>query len=390
MRHLSFIIASAAGALVAIACASKSTNTAETSVSKEVTPQSDATLSLDTGAVLQVSSGSVSAPITLGLAEVNTEKLAAAVPADAAPAFAFTPHQTTFEKPVTITIPALSDANVVYRLDDESDTTFEEVPNVAFADGHASFQTSHFCIYVAVHSNHNNGTGGATASGGASSIGGTATVGGTASSGGIGPALGGATSATTGGTTNSGIGGALSTGGRSTIATGGTSTGGAVAATGGRSTATGGTSTGGAVAATGGAFATGGATSTGGALATGGATSTGGALATGGAFATGGALGTGGTTSVSTNGSIGTKFCAGDTAPGTPTACFNAGMAACGTSVTACCGDSGCNFALTCTLAGTYSETACISDASSTSKATYSQVRSCLVGAGCSFPAATN
>ena len=63
-------------------------------------------------------------------------------------ATAFLPHGLTFDVPATITLPAPAGAARVLRLDDERDTSWEEVAGVTFADGNASFGTSSFSIYV--------------------------------------------------------------------------------------------------------------------------------------------------------------------------------------------------------------------------------------------------
>jgi len=379
--------------LFASGCASK-TDTASSSppqsVSGEVTPQLSVTLAVGNSVSLQVPAGSVTENKTLTIAASSFDGIAAPVPANAAQPFAFTPDGTAFEKPVTVTLQAVDGADEVLRLDNEQDTTWEIVDGATFANGVATFQTTHFCIYVTAAS-------GQKGSGGASSVGGASS-----SSGGQSQGLGGA--AVSSGGANLGIGGmslatggAISSGGAFT-ATGGktagaggalvVSTGGTVAATGGKSPATGGAfaATGGVVAATGGKSpATGGAFAATGGMspATGGSATGGASLATGGQSTTGGASsGAGGSSSV-----VATNFCA-TSSDAPPTACYTAGMTSCSTSVSACCADTGCSFALTCTLKGSAGETACISDAGSSSKALYNTAKQCLISSntGCPLP----
>ncbi|MFM2421298.1 MAG: hypothetical protein RL385_6021, partial [Pseudomonadota bacterium] len=88
----------------------------------------------------------------LTVAAIAEESIAADLPSvltPVSPATAFTPHGTTFEAPVTLSLfydaPAGA-ALVVLRLDDEQDTTWERVPAI-FKDGVAFFETTHFSIY---------------------------------------------------------------------------------------------------------------------------------------------------------------------------------------------------------------------------------------------------
>jgi hypothetical protein len=64
------------------------------------------------------------------------------------------PHGTTFEKPVTITLPfdtsAVADTAelVVMRLDDEEDTTWEPAGPLVLGAGEVSFQVETFSVYT--------------------------------------------------------------------------------------------------------------------------------------------------------------------------------------------------------------------------------------------------
>jgi hypothetical protein len=63
-------------------------------------------------------------------------------------ASAFLPHGLTFDVPATITLPAPAGATRVLRLDDELDTTWQELAGVTFSDGSATFSTPGFSIYA--------------------------------------------------------------------------------------------------------------------------------------------------------------------------------------------------------------------------------------------------
>ena len=71
---------------------------------------------------------------------------------EASPAFAFTPHGTTFEAPVTVSLPLETpgaQSVVVWRLEDESDQSWERIDEVTVRDGLAIFETNRFSIYLA-------------------------------------------------------------------------------------------------------------------------------------------------------------------------------------------------------------------------------------------------
>lgn len=381
---------------LAAACASKvDSSHSDHSVTTQVTPQTGATLTVGDEARIDVNAGSVTEAKSLQVAAVDADTLAAPVPEVATQPYAFTPHRTTFEKPVTVTLRAATNANAVLRLDDENDSTWEVVDGVTFANGTATFQTNHFCIYITAHIDQTQaGTGGAGSSGGASAASGGASGLGV---GGSGVSAGGTLSAPH----STATGGALVATGGHTFATGGAATGGAFMATGGKPPATGGSiAAGGSKPSGGGSIATGGTLATGGSKPSGGSIATGGALAasggsgvtTGGSIATGGSSAVTGGASATTGGSSGRvviDFCTASDAA--PSACYTNGMASCATSISACCADSGCAFALKCTLANTYSEAACISDAGASSRTLYNAVKQCLVNSssGCPFPPVT-
>lgn len=62
--------------------------------------------------------------------------------------FAFTPHGTSFAEPVTLQLPFTGAGDVVLRLDDESDTSWEIVEGATFADGIATVQVQSFSLYL--------------------------------------------------------------------------------------------------------------------------------------------------------------------------------------------------------------------------------------------------
>ena len=64
-------------------------------------------------------------------------------------AYAFTPHGTHFDEPVSITLPFEAEGYglLLYRLDDEFDLTWSLVEGALFQDGRVSFTTDGFSIY---------------------------------------------------------------------------------------------------------------------------------------------------------------------------------------------------------------------------------------------------
>jgi hypothetical protein len=61
--------------------------------------------------------------------------------------YAFTPHGAWFNAPVTIELAYEGVADMVLRLDDENDDTWEEVLDVTFAGSIATFEVDGFSIY---------------------------------------------------------------------------------------------------------------------------------------------------------------------------------------------------------------------------------------------------
>jgi hypothetical protein len=102
------------------------------------------------GAKVEIPAGALATGTDIGVAAVDLSALAAlpAVISAAGSAIAFTPHGTTFQTPVTLTLPHDGSGDVVLRLDDEADTTWEVVSSAVFAGSEAKVTTSTFSIYV--------------------------------------------------------------------------------------------------------------------------------------------------------------------------------------------------------------------------------------------------
>lgn len=75
--------------------------------------------------------------------------LAGTTMARASAVFAFTPHGTQFSEPVEITFEVTERADVVLRLDDPTDATWEFVQDAVIEGGTAHLATDHFSLYAA-------------------------------------------------------------------------------------------------------------------------------------------------------------------------------------------------------------------------------------------------
>ncbi|HEY5958598.1 MAG TPA: hypothetical protein VIV60_18685, partial [Polyangiaceae bacterium] len=166
---------------------------------EEVSPDAATTQTIDTrGGTIETSSGAkvvvpvnaVAAQMALTVAPKSIEDVKATLPTDLAYAgqpVAFTPYGTAFAVPVTISIPADSDANVVLALENESYTKWQEMPGVQFAGRLATFQSKQFGVFAPCRRSHttglggssSTGQGGAVASGGRSNSGSSVSQGGT-------------------------------------------------------------------------------------------------------------------------------------------------------------------------------------------------------------------
>ena len=144
-------------------------------------PSADATrIGSDGGTVTEgkasvdVPKGALGSPVKIAV----TPSEVSVTPPDgyvlAGPAIAFTPYGTTFEKPVTLTLPysSSSETLAVLRLDDEDDDSWEVIGGGKFAKGLATLDVSSFSIYAVAAESAIDGAGGAGGMG-ATAIGGT-------------------------------------------------------------------------------------------------------------------------------------------------------------------------------------------------------------------------
>ncbi len=102
------------------------------------------------GAEVMVPAGALEADVEISVASVDVSD--AELPEGfelAGDPIAFTPHGTSFEEAVTLTLPYDSDADslTILRLDDEDDTTWEVVQGGSFDDGVATVEVNSFSIY---------------------------------------------------------------------------------------------------------------------------------------------------------------------------------------------------------------------------------------------------
>ncbi len=105
------------------------------------------------GATVTVPAGALSTQVSIGVAEVSVAPSTLPANFDAAsPIFAFTPHGTSFSMPVTVVLPLTEAATKVLRLENPSDSTWEEVSNVNFTSTTATFTVTGFSFFVAGNS----------------------------------------------------------------------------------------------------------------------------------------------------------------------------------------------------------------------------------------------
>lgn len=108
-------------------------------------------LVLENGAGVEVPEGALESDTKIAVQEVSHDKLPDAPGGAmvAGPSVAFTPHGQEFKMPVRISVPYDSEKRgerSVHRLDDEKDTTWEEVKGAKFEDGKASFDSMTFSV----------------------------------------------------------------------------------------------------------------------------------------------------------------------------------------------------------------------------------------------------
>jgi hypothetical protein len=99
------------------------------------------------GVTVTIPAGALDGDTEIGVAEVSGIADADfATPSGTA--YAFTPHGAVFAEPVTIRIPQDGTGDLAMRLDDESDTSWELVPNTTFGADYAEFEVSSFSVYL--------------------------------------------------------------------------------------------------------------------------------------------------------------------------------------------------------------------------------------------------
>lgn len=119
----------------------------------EVTPEAGGTLTLG-GATVTIPPNAVSEPTTITLAELDPESVAELPGGYQAegPMLALLPHGLTFSEPVTITLGHTSmeppQNLAVLRLDDEADSSWEDVAGVSADSTSISFETQRFCVLL--------------------------------------------------------------------------------------------------------------------------------------------------------------------------------------------------------------------------------------------------
>lgn len=122
-----------------------------------ITADAPATIKLDTGARLSIPEGSVTEDVEVELkrpTDRNSLSLLKRVQPEfkvASAPYVVTPHGTTFEKDLELTLPIAkgkTDRLVVARLDDEEDSTWEVHSTPKISEGAAKIPVRHFSVYV--------------------------------------------------------------------------------------------------------------------------------------------------------------------------------------------------------------------------------------------------
>lgn len=139
MRSNVFVIVALLSAALATGCGGET----------EPGGSSGATVIAKDGAEVSVPAGVAPAGVTIAVAKSTATTAAApAWVSQTGDVYAFTPHGTTFSAPVTLKLPYTGAGDVVLRLDDENDTTWEIVEGATFANGVATVQVSKFSLYL--------------------------------------------------------------------------------------------------------------------------------------------------------------------------------------------------------------------------------------------------
>jgi len=123
-------------------------------------PEQAATLSLQTGAELEIPAGALAADLSLSLERPSDEvalKLVKHLDANqklASAPYVVTPHGTLFTKAVNVTLPMTAGSDVsrlkVVWLEDEEDTTWELLTTPTVVGNKASFTLNHFSVLALV------------------------------------------------------------------------------------------------------------------------------------------------------------------------------------------------------------------------------------------------
>lgn len=150
-----------------------------------------------------VPEGALSSPVAIAVALSEVEVPAPSGYSLVGTPIAFTPHGTTFKKPVTLTLPysSASDKLALLRLDDEDDESWELVDGGSYAKGLATVEVESFSIYAVAAEDVTDGSGGGGMSAGSGTGGADTAASGT---GGADTAAGGADTAAGGAATASG------------------------------------------------------------------------------------------------------------------------------------------------------------------------------------------
>ena len=133
------------------------------------------TLELAGGATIELPPGAVPEGVKVTAAIVEA---AAAPPSGlqvSGKVYAFLPHGTRFAKPVTIKIPASSATNAVFELDDDDDTSWEQVASSKEEKGFHAVTVEHISLFAELAALE--GTGGAGGGGGLGAGGSPSTAG---------------------------------------------------------------------------------------------------------------------------------------------------------------------------------------------------------------------
>lgn len=119
----------------------------------EVTPEAGGTLTLG-GATVTIPPNAVAEPTMVTLEQIDPESVAELPSGYEAegPMLALLPHGLSFSEPVTITLSHTSTAPpqnlAVLRLDDEADSSWEDVAGVSADSTGISFETQRFCVLL--------------------------------------------------------------------------------------------------------------------------------------------------------------------------------------------------------------------------------------------------